>query len=604
MAQQSAGLAGWKRTHKLNELNEKDDGKQVTLMGWVHKRRDHGGLIFIDLRDRWGKTQIVLDPAVSEPAHELGESLRSEFVIAVQGAVRLRPEGMRNENLATGRIEVVAHKLKILNQSDTLPFQIADKTDASEALRLKYRFLDLRREELHTKLISRITFVEQMRNELVKEGFLDIETPLLYKSTPEGAREFLVPSRIHPGHFYALPQSPQLFKQVLMISGFDRYYQVVRCFRDEDLRADRQPEFTQIDCEMSFVEQDQVLETFEGITARAVGNFVGYEIPTPFPRMSYDQAMAEYGVDKPDTRFDLKLQDISDVVSSSSFKVFAEAVSTGGIVNALVLKGKADEFSRKDIDELTDVIKQYGGRGLAWAKKKPGEGASSWQSPIAKFFDDTTLKKIEERTGFTDPGDLILFGAGGFDSTKMSLGALRLALGKKLDLIDPAKLNFLWVTDFPLFEKDSTTGRHIACHHPFTSPRPEDIDKLEAEPLAVRASAYDLVLNGHEIAGGSIRIHEPDLQARVFRAIGLTEEQARSKFGFLLDALRYGAPPHGGIAYGLDRMVMILTGAESLRDVIAFPKTNKASDLMTEAPSQVGLDELRDLHIRVKLLES
>ena len=598
--QQSHSLDGWKRSHKLDELDSKHVGQSVTLMGWVNTRRDHGNVVFVDLRDQNGLTQVVLDPANSPDSHKVGTELRSEYVLAVKGKVRARPEGMINEKLLTGTIEVVVDQARILNSAETLPFQINDQIEASETLRLKYRYLDLRRKELKQRIMARTRLVSAMRNALEKEEFLDIETPILYKSTPEGAREFLVPSRIHPGNFYALPQSPQLFKQVLMVSGFDKYFQIVRCFRDEDLRTDRQPEFTQVDCEMAFVEQEDVINTFERVVAKTLIDLSGRSINQPFPRMTYAQAMEEYGSDKPDTRFELKLKNLSHIVKDCGFKVFTEAVNTGGIVNAIVLKGGAEKFSRKDLDELTEFVRHYGSKGLAWAKKKEGTGKDSWQSPIAKFFDDNVLNEIEQNSGFNEVGDLILFGAGPHDLTKQSLGALRNQLGKKLNLIDDNLLNFLWVTEFPLLEKDAQSGRYVACHHPFTRPLEEDIHLLDTEPQKVRAAAHDLVLNGHEIAGGSVRIHESALQSKVFETIGLSEDEAKNKFGFLLDALQFGAPPHGGIAFGLDRFIMILTNSDSIRDVIAFPKTNKATDLMTNAPSEVTMEELRDLHIRVQ----
>ena len=596
------GAQRWQRSHNLGELNADHAGKEVILMGWVHRRRDHGQLIFMDVRDRFGFTQVVVDPGIVPQLLDAASAIRNEFVIALKGIVQKRPDGMINKAIATGAIEIAVKELRILNACDVLPFPVSEDAETSEALRLKYRYLDLRRPRLKDNILKRIKFVKSMRRALEGQGFLDIETPFLYKSTPEGAREFLVPSRIHPSHFYALPQSPQLFKQVLMVSGFDRYYQVVKCFRDEDLRADRQPEFTQVDCEMSFVDEEAVLGTFEAITRQAVSEFFdGREIPA-FPRMSYDDAMEHYGVDKPDTRFELKLQDVSDLVAASGFKVFAEAISTGGIVNALVVKGQAEAFSRKDIDELTDFVRQYGAKGLAWAKKGAGSGLAGWQSPVAKFFSDETVDAIDKKLNL-QAGDLVLFGAGGYDVTKASLGALRNQLGARLKLYEPSQLNFLWIQGFPLLERDAGANRWIAKHHPFTSPRPQDIGLLDSDPAAIKASAYDLVLNGNEVAGGSIRIHDPEVQKKVFATLGLSDEDAQAKFGFLLEALKFGAPPHGGIAFGLDRLTMILTGCDAIRDVIVFPKTQKGTCLMTGAPGEVSIDQLRDLHIRVQRLE-
>jgi aspartyl-tRNA synthetase len=595
----STHLDGWQRTHNLNELQKQHVGQKVTLMGWVQTRRDHGQIIFVDLRDRFGVTQITLDPAQAHGLMDIGDKLRNEFVLAVKGVVQARPEGMVNTRVSTGAIEVIAHEVKLLNSSEPLPFQIQDLTEASESLRLKYRYLDLRRPTLKHNILTRIQFVREMRRALEDEGFLDIETPFLYKSTPEGAREFLVPSRIHAGRFYALPQSPQLFKQVLMIAGFDRYYQVVKCFRDEDLRADRQPEFSQIDLEMSFVDREQVLGTMERVISRVWENVKSVKVSLPLPRMTYADAMEDYGCDKPDTRFDLKLHNIALEVQNAEFKVFAQALSTGGIVNAIVVPGQAESFSRKDLDELGEIAKNLGSGGLAWAKLKAGQGQESWQSPIAKFLGDTVVQAINQKI-VAKTGDLVLFGAGDYRTTKAALSAVRLELGRRLKLMDPDTFNFLWVVDFPSFERDADSGRLIACHHPFTAPRDEDAHLLESAPEQVRAKAYDLVLNGNEVAGGSIRIHDQTLQSRVFKILGLTPEEAQSKFGFLLEALRYGAPPHGGMAFGLDRLVMLLTGSDSIRDVIPFPKTNKAADLMTDAPSEVTADELRNLHIRVQ----
>ncbi len=564
-------------------------------MGWAQTRRDHGGLIFIDLRDRFGITQIVLDPSHNQTAHQLGEKVRSEFVLAAKGKVRTRPDGMINPKMDTGEIEVLVEELNILNESETPPFPIQDQIEVSEGIRLKYRYLDLRRPTVKNNILKRIKFVSEMRKALEDEGFLDIETPLLYKSTPEGAREFLVPSRIHPGKFYALPQSPQLFKQVLMISGMDRYFQVVKCFRDEDLRADRQPEFTQIDCEVSFENQEGVMQVFQKVIAKAVSNVNGQKIPSDFPRMTYQEAMGRFGCDKPDTRFGLELIDLSEVVAKTEFKVFSSAISTGGIVNAIHVPNGA-KFTRKELDEMTDHVRQFGAKGLAWAKVKEGSGSSSWQSPIAKFIPDNIVDQVNQLAQ-VEAGSLLLFGAGDYSTTKAYLAELRLYLAEKLKLADEKTLNFLWVTDFPLFE-EVAKNRYAACHHPFTSPIPEDLDKLESSPAEVKAAAYDLVLNGNEVAGGSVRIHDPATQAQVFNALGLTKEEVEEKFGFLLQALKYGAPPHAGIAFGLDRLAMILACEKSIKDVIPFPKTNKAACLMTESPNSVTAEELRDLHIR------
>lgn len=596
-----ASLGDWKRSHSLGELRAQHVGSEVTLMGWVHKRRDHGNIIFVDLRDRRGITQVVFDPAVAPDTIALGNELRNEFVIAIKGKVAQRPSGMINSKIPTGEIEVHVIASKLLNRAEPLPFQIHDEAEASEGLRLKYRYLDLRRPNVRDNILKKVKFVQEMRKALESRGFSDFETPLLYKSTPEGAREFLVPSRIHPGQFYALPQSPQLFKQILMMSGFDRYYQVVKCFRDEDLRADRQPEFLQIDCEMSFVELEDVLGVFEGAVAEAASALLGRKITTPFPRMNYDQAMTEYGVDKPDTRFGMKLINLTDLATESEFSVFREAVSQGGIVNAIVVKDASEKFSRKDLDELTDIVKHHGGKGLAWVKKKEGPGRDSWQSPIAKFFSDELILQFERRC-HVHVGDLILFGAGSTETTRASLGALRIHLGKKLGLTDPNTFHFLWVINFPLFEKNPDTQRWVACHHPFTSPLPDDIQHLESDPGRIRAAAYDMVLNGNEVAGGSIRIHDPEVQARLFKVLGLTPEETKAKFGFLLEALTLGAPPHGGIAFGLDRLVMVLSGLESIKDVIPFPKTNKGTCMMTDSPTEVSIEQLRDLHIRVQKL--
>lgn len=591
----------WRRTHTCGGLSPDQSGTIVTLVGWVHRRRDHGQLVFIDLRDRFGLTQAVVDPSSAPGAHQIAVGLRHESTIALRGRVRERPSAMVNQTMPTGQIEVLVEEIHLFNTSEVLPFPVHDASDAGEALRLKYRYLDLRRPEMRDFIVARADVVRTFRSSLERLGFMDIETPFLYKSTPEGAREFLVPSRVHPGQFYALPQSPQLFKQVLMISGFDRYYQIVKCFRDEDLRADRQPEFTQVDCEMSFVDEDLILETFETVAATVASTFRKEEIKTPFERMPFATAMERYGVDKPDLRFELTLTNVSDLVTGCDFKVFAEAVHQGGIVNTLVLSGAAERVSRKDLEGYEAVVRQAGARGLASAKVALEGGVRTWQSSIAKFIPSELQEAINTRIG-AKAGDLILFGAGSYDTTKASLGALRNHLGRVHKLYDPKALRFVWITDFPLFEKDQDSGRILARHHPFTSPRPQYIDRLEKDPLSVIAAAYDLVLNGHEIAGGSVRIHDPDLQARQFRALGISDEDAQAKFGFLLEALRFGAPPHGGIAFGLDRFIMILTGTDAIRDVIPFPKTQKATCLMTGAPSPVSLDQLRDLHVRVQAM--
>jgi aspartyl-tRNA synthetase len=582
------GLNGWRRSHNCAALGTEALGREVCLMGWVQYRRDHGGLIFIDLRDRHGLTQVVFSPEVAPEAHERAHVLRTEYVLAVKGVVRARPDDMVNPKLATGAIEVYVTEFKLLNTAKTPPFPIEDRVDVSENLRLKYRFLDLRRKAMADNLILRSRVSQSVRRYLDELGFLEIETPVLTKSTPEGARDFLVPSRVNQGQFYALPQSPQLFKQLLMCGGLDRYYQIVKCFRDEDLRADRQPEFTQIDIEMSFVDEEQVMEMAEGMIARVMSESLGLEIPLPLPRMTYAQAMAEYGVDKPDVRFGLKLTDVTDVVRGSDFKLFAAAA----LVKALPVPGGA-ELSRKEIDDYTEFVKIYGAQGLAWIKIKE----DGWQSPIAKFLSD------DERAGLTEAlnlkaGDIVFFQAGAPEMVNSALGNLRLKLGERFGLIPENQFAPLWVTDFPLLEWDPEAKRWVAMHHPFTAPK--DMDALASAPDRAVARAYDLVLNGTEVGGGSIRIHNPETQQHMFSALGIGEEEARAKFGFLLDALVFGAPPHGGIAFGLDRLVMLLTGAKSIRDVIAFPKTQKATCLMTEAPSAVENVQLRDLGLRLR----
>ncbi len=583
----------WKRSSYCGEVSQDYVGKKITLAGWVQRRRDHGGLIFIDLRDREGIVQLVFNPADGGTVHEKAHELRSEHVIAVKGVVRKRPEGTENPALKTGLVEVAAAELKLLNDSAPLPFIIEDETDVAETTRLKYRYLDLRRPSLQKKLILRHRVAMTARNYLSQRGFIEVETPALTKSTPEGARDFLVPSRLNPGSFFALPQSPQLFKQILMISGFDRYFQIVKCFRDEDLRADRQPEFTQIDAEMSFVDREDVIEMMEGLVVSIFKEAIGLDLKTPFPRLTYAEATGRFGVDNPDTRYGLELNDLTDRLKGSGFKVFADAAAKGGVIKALCVKGGAG-FSRKDLDDLTEVAVSFGAKGLAWVKLAP-EG---WQSPIAKFLTDVEKKAIEEALE-ASAGDLILFAADKKQTADTVLGRLRINIAGRLGMIPKEGFNFVWVTEFPMLEYDEAEKRYVAVHHPFTSPMDEDLGKLDSDPLKVRAKAYDLVLNGAEIGGGSIRIHRSETQARIFEKLGILKEEAERRFGFLLEALKFGTPPHGGIAFGLDRIMAIITGSESIRDVIAFPKTQKGTDLMSDAPSVVDQKQLDELFIRV-----
>lgn len=581
-----------KRTHFCNDLRAHDVGSSVVLYGWVATRRDHGGLIFVDLRDRKGITQIVFHPEIDERVHALGHDLRSEYCLGIVGTVSLRPEGMHNQKLPTGEIEVNVTDFTIFNKSLTPPFLIADTIDVNEDTRLQYRYLDLRRPCLQKNLIMRAHAGHVVRSYFAKNGFLEIETPVLTKSTPEGARDYLVPSRVHRGKFYALPQSPQIFKQLLMVAGMDRYFQIVKCFRDEDLRADRQPEFTQIDVEMSFVTQDDVLPMMEGLIASLWKEVKGVVLPMPFPRLSYDDCMERYGLDAPDTRFDLQLKTVTDIFSNSGFKVFKEVASQEGcVIKALPIPGFAT-LTRKEIDDLGAFVSVYGAKGLAYIKILEKE----WQSPIVKFLSDGEKKCLQEKLSLS-VGDLVFFCADRKKIVNDSLGNLREKLAAMRGLIDQDKYSFTWVTDFPLFDYDEKEKRFVSMHHPFTAPKVEEIPLLKTNPRAVHANAYDLVLNGNEIGGGSIRIHEQNVQRLVFELLGIGEEAAREKFGFLLDALQYGAPPHGGIAFGMDRLMMLLCGAQNIRDVIAFPKTQKASDPMSDCPASVDAAQLLELGV-------
>ena len=581
------------RTYFCGEVLETSIGEKVKLKGWVSKRRDLGGLIFIDLRDRSGIVQIVFNPDVSAEALAIAEKIRSEYVIDVEGTVIERDSATINPNISTGKIEVQVENITILNASKTPPFSIDDKVEVSEDVRLKYRYLDLRRPAMFETLKMRHQVTQTMRNFLDSEGFLDIETPILTKSTPEGARDYLVPSRVHEGEFYALPQSPQLFKQLLMVSGFERYYQVARCFRDEDLRADRQPEFTQVDIETSFMSQEDIISLTENMLAKVMKAVKGIDVTLPFPRMTYNDAMSRYGSDKPDTRFGMELIDIAEVAKQSSLKVFTQALEKGGQVKAIVVKGGAVDYSRKEMDAYAEFAAIYGAKGLAWLKVEE----DGLKGPIAKFFGELQDALVE--TVKAEVGDIILFCADKKSIVADTLGALRVKFAKERGLIDESVFNFLWVTDWPLFEYSEEEKRYTAAHHPFTMPFREDLDQLESNPGEVRAQAYDIVLNGYELGGGSLRIFERDIQEKMFKVLGFSEEEAKEQFGFLMDAFEYGTPPHGGLAIGLDRLIMLLAGRSNLRDTIAFPKTASASDLLTDAPSAVSAKQLQELNLRL-----
>ena len=585
-------MSAYGRTEYAGRIDEKYVGKKVTLKGWVSKRRDLGNLIFIDVRDRMGVVQCVFSGEKNAELHEVAGTLRNEFVVSIEGEVVLRNESTVNEKIASGKVEVIADKLEILSKAKTLPFVLDDASLSSEELRLKYRYLDLRRTELAEVLHLRSKITKATRDYLDNNMFIDVETPILTKSTPEGARDYLVPSRVHPGEFYALPQSPQLFKQLLMVAGFDRYYQVARCFRDEDLRADRQPDFTQIDMEMSFMSQEEILTMIEGLIAHVMKEVKGIDVVLPFPRLDYEEAMERFGSDKPDTRFGMELKDVSDLVKNLDFKVFSNAVEQGGAVKCIVAKGCAEQYSRKDIDALGKYVANYGAKGLAWVKVTE-EGLNG---AISKFFTDEVAQELVARVD-AEVGDIILFAADTKKVCYASLGALRQKLAADLDLIDKDKYNYLWVVNWPLLEYDEEKGRYSAAHHPFTMPKVEDVELLKTAPEKAYAQAYDIVLNGYELGGGSIRIYDKEVQSSMFKALGFTQEQAQEQFGFLLDAFEYGVPPHGGCAMGLDRFVMLLAGRDNLRDTIAFPKTANAADPMTQAPSPVDLEQLLELNI-------
>ena len=586
----------FQRTHHCGELSDRQVDEIVTLCGWVHTRRDHGGLIFIDLWDKHGLTQVVLNPQIDQLAHQEAQTLRNNFVIAVTGKVRARPDDMINSKLATGKIEVYVDEMEILNKSETPPFQGWDDQEVSEVLRLKHRYLDLRHARLLRNLTLRDQITRVVRKILHTQNFTEVETPILTKSTPEGARDYLVPSRLNPEKFYALPQSPQLFKQILMVAGMDRYFQIVKCFRDEDLRQDRQPEFSQIDMELSFIDEEELFRLVESMMAAIYKETMDITIETPFPILKYQDAIDRFGSDKPDLRFGMEIVDLADTVAGTDFKVFADVLKSGGQIRALNAKQSNEVLSRKALDDMTELAKTYGAKGMAWIKVN----ADGLQSPITKFFKQEMLDAMISKLG-AEVGDTIVFIA---DTPKVvadALAHLRLDIGKRLNLIDESKVNLAWVTEFPLLEYVEEEKRYVAMHHPFTAPLADDLDKLESDPASLKARAYDLILNGNEIGGGSIRIHQSEVQQKMFNLLGINKEEAEAKFGFLLEALQYGAPPHGGIAFGLDRIAMILTGSASIRDVIAFPKTQKATCLMTEAPSEVDKKQLKELKLKFDL---
>ncbi|MFA6074394.1 MAG: aspartate--tRNA ligase [Negativicutes bacterium] len=591
-------MTGLRRTNACGSLSKRDVGNEVVLCGWAGRRRDHGGLIFVDMRDRAGIAQVVFSPDIDATAFKKAESIRNEYVLCVRGIVRLRSVDAINSNIASGEIEVEGLELRILNSAKTPPFYIQDNIDCDEQLRLKYRYLDLRRPEMQECFRLRHKVTMAMRKFLDQNEFYELETPILCKSTPEGARDYLVPSRVQPGKFFALPQSPQVFKQLFMVAGMERYYQIARCFRDEDLRADRQPEFTQLDIEMSFIDQEQILEMMEKLTAYIFKETMNVEVSTPFRRMSYFEAMNKYGSDKPDMRFEMPLVDISECVNGSDFKVYNDVIAGGGVVKCINVKGYAD-IPRRELDGLVDYIRQYGAKGMTWMNYAEG----GIRSAITKFFSEEIIAKITE-TVQAEPNDAVLIIAGDLNIVNTALGALRLEMAKRRNLIDDNMLNFLWVVDFPMFEYDSENKRYAAMHHMFTSPKESDLQYLDSDPARIMANAYDLVLNGCELGGGSIRIYNRDIQNKVFNAVGMTDEQAYEKFGYMLDAFEYGAPPHGGIAFGLDRMIMLMAKRSSIRDVIAFPKTQSATDLMLNCPADVDPKQLRELYIKSTTVKS